>query len=57
MARGEDEWSFYVQDASSSLNSLSLIKPLGSWTLEDLNDCFFYSKKQPKKVGSRFPSN
>lgn len=26
MARGEDEWSFYVPDASSSLNSLSLIK-------------------------------
>lgn len=48
MARGEDEWSFYVQDASSSLNSLSLIKPLGSWTLEDLND-FFYSKKNSQR--------
>lgn len=54
MARGEDEWSFYVQDASSSLNSLSLIKPLGSWTLEDFNDYFFILKKQPKKVGSRY---
>lgn len=54
MARGEDEWSFYVQDASSSLNSLSLIKPLGSWTLEDLND-FFYSKKTAKESWFSFP--
>lgn len=50
MARGEDEWSFYVQDASSSLNCLSLIKPLGSWTLEDLNDCFFILKNSQRKL-------